>query len=89
MGFVKDMWLSVPGRGSQRAYADKAPLDIVNAVAPFKMMKRSTRIGSRIGRPEKAKERRMQPAPHALFPMGSFGGNDRSMFKLYGTRNER
>jgi DNA polymerase II large subunit len=88
MGMVKDRMLSVPG-ADLGAYADNAPLEVVNAVSPFKVMKRSTRIGARIGRPEKAKERRMQPAPHALFPMGSLGGNDRSMFKLYGLEKRK
>ena len=88
MGLVKDKQLSVPG-ADLNAYADKTPLEMVNAVAPFKIMKRSTRIGARIGRPEKAKERKMQPAPHALFPMGSTGGNARSMFKLYGEEKRK
>jgi len=36
-------------------------------------------IGCRMGRPEKARERRMQPAVHALFPIGSAGGRERSV----------
>jgi DNA polymerase II large subunit len=88
LGFVKDRKLSVPG-SDLSAHADKEPLEMVNAIAPFKVMKRSTRIGGRIGRPEKAKERRMQPAPHALFPVGSLSGNDRSMFRLYGMEKRK
>ena len=34
-------------------------------------------IGCRMGRPEKARERRMQPAVHALFPIGNAGGRQR------------
>lgn len=41
--------------------------------------KAGTRIGCRMGRPEKAKERRMQPAVHVLFPVGKYGGRDRSI----------
>jgi DNA polymerase II large subunit len=36
-----------------------------------------TRIGARMGRPEKAKERKMKPPPHCLFPIGRYGGAQR------------
>ncbi len=58
-------------------------LDFVNANAPFKVMRRSTRIGARIGRPEKAKERLMKPAPNVLFPIGENGGKERNISKAY------
>jgi len=87
LGFAKGGKLSQgPDLG---ALEGKESLDIVNSLSPFKVMRRSTRIGGRIGRPEKAKERKMQPAPHALFPVGNFGGNDRSMFRLYGTEKRK
>ncbi|MEA2074977.1 MAG: DNA polymerase II large subunit [Euryarchaeota archaeon] len=41
--------------------------------------KAPTRIGMRMGRPEKSKERRMKPAPHSLFPLGEYGGKNRSL----------
>lgn len=34
-------------------------------------------IGTRVGRPEKSKERLMKPAPHSLFPIGNDGGTRR------------
>ncbi len=40
-----------------------------------------TRIGSRMARPEKAKERRMKPPPHVLFPIGKNGGPQRLIDK--------
>jgi len=43
-------------------------------------------IGCRMGRPEKAKERRMQPAVHALFPIGEAGGRERSVNAAAETR---
>jgi DNA polymerase II large subunit len=58
-------------------------LEFANANAPFKIMKRSTRIGARIGRPEKAKERLMKPAPNVLFPIGENGGKERNISKAY------
>lgn len=41
--------------------------------------KAPTRIGVRMGRPEKSRERRMKPAPHAIFPLGTYGGKNRSL----------
>lgn len=39
--------------------------------------KAPTRIGARMGRPEKARERMMKPPVHALFPVGGAGGSQR------------
>ena len=61
----------------------KDSLKFVNSLSPFRIMKRSTFIGARIGRPEKSKERLMKPAPHVLFPIGSYGGNERNITKAY------
>lgn len=55
-------------------------LDAVNSVSPVKIMaKAPTYLGARVGRPEKSKERKMKPAPHALFPIGTNGGNRRNI----------
>ncbi|MGD0729301.1 MAG: DNA polymerase II large subunit, partial [Candidatus Micrarchaeaceae archaeon] len=64
-------------------------LDAVNISAPFKIMKRATRIGGRIGRPEKAKERLMKPAPSVLFPVAEYGGKERSIFKAYNNEKKK
>ncbi len=40
--------------------------------------KGGTRIGGRMGRPGKSKPRKMNPPPHALFPLGEAGGSRRS-----------
>lgn len=57
--------------------ADDA-LAYVAALAGFPVRARGpTRIGARMGRPEKAAPRKMQPAPHALFPLGKEGGPQR------------
>ena len=54
------------------------PLVYVSALAGFPIRARGpTRIGARMGRPEKAAPRRMQPAPHVLFPLGKDGGQQR------------
>jgi len=52
--------------------------DYVNKHSPIRIRKKSgTYIGARMGRPEKAKERKMQPAVHSLFPIGASGGKER------------
>ena len=43
--------------------------------------KAPTYIGARMGRPEKAMERRMKPPVHGLFPIGQDGGKSRSINK--------
>jgi DNA polymerase II large subunit len=66
-----------------KTVAGGSGLDFVNANAGFVVMRRSTRIGARIGRPEKAKERLMKPAPNMLFPIGESGGKERNVSKAY------
>jgi len=54
------------------------PLAFVSALAGFPVKARGpTRIGARMARPEKAAPRKMQPAPHSLFPIGHEGGPQR------------
>jgi len=50
-------------------------LDIINNLSSVKMRDKSgTFIGARMGRPEKAKMRKMTGSPHLLFPVGDEGG---------------
>jgi len=50
----------------------------VERFSPIKLRRKSgTYIGARMGRPEKAKERKMQPPVHSLFPIGNYGGKER------------
>ncbi|MCQ4333543.1 DNA-directed DNA polymerase II large subunit [Natronomonas sp. F2-12] len=52
----------------------------VNEVAPFEVRERApTRIGSRMGRPEKSEKRDLSPAVHTLFPIGEAGGAQRNV----------
>jgi DNA polymerase II large subunit len=59
---------------------DKKPLELINQFLPV-YAKAPTYIGGRMGRPEKAKERKMDGSPHVLFPTGSF--KNRSVSKQY------
>jgi DNA polymerase II large subunit len=54
------------------------PLALVSYLAGVQVRARApTRVGARMGRPEKAKERKMKPPPHVLFPVGAVGGSQR------------
>lgn len=58
----------------------KDVLEIVNAVSGITVRAKAlSRIGARMGRPEKAKERKMSPPPHVLFPVGVAGGKTRDI----------
>jgi len=68
------------------AIVDAGPLDGSNSLdAVSKAMgievraKAVTRIGTRMARPEKAKERKMNPPVHVLFPVGKDPGSKREM----------
>jgi len=54
-------------------------LEAINKLCPVKIKDKSgTFIGSRMGRPEKAKMRKLTGSPHVLFPVGKEGGRLRS-----------
>ncbi|MEK6892394.1 MAG: DNA polymerase II large subunit, partial [Nanoarchaeota archaeon] len=54
-------------------------LEIINSISDIKLRDKSgTFIGARMGRPEKAKVRKMDGEPHTLFPIGKEGGKMRS-----------
>ena len=59
------------GENAHRAVAEVAPFDLRER-AP-------TRIGNRMGRPEKSEQREMSPAVHTLFPIGEAGGSQRDV----------
>lgn len=68
--------------------ASKKPLDLVNELSAIRIKaKAPTYIGARMGRPEKAKERKMDGSPNGLFPTGSF--KNRSLMKQYRTLKSR
>lgn len=57
---------------------EKHTLDALNKVSPIEIKNKAPAyIGTRVGRPEKSKERLMRPAPHGLFPIGNYGGSRR------------
>ncbi|MDR3063167.1 MAG: DNA polymerase II large subunit, partial [Methanobrevibacter sp.] len=53
-------------------------IEAINSISDVKIMNKApSYIGSRVGRPEKSKERLMKPAPHVLFPIDTQGGTRR------------
>ncbi|WP_121744197.1 DNA polymerase II large subunit [Natronorubrum halophilum] len=55
-------------------------IETVNEVAPFAVRERApTRVGNRMGRPEKSESRDLSPAVHTLFPIGEAGGTQRNV----------
>ena len=62
----------------------------VNEVAPFDVRERApTRIGNRMGRPEKSESRDLSPAVHTLFPIGEMGGSQRDVGEAARGRNDQ
>jgi len=58
----------------------KSVLEILNSVSKVKIMDTvGMPIGTRLGRPEKAKMRKLKGSPHALFPVGLQGERLRSI----------
>ena len=52
-------------------------MELVNILAPYKVMRKvGVYIGARMARPEKAKEREMQPKIQCLFPIGHDSNRD-------------
>ena len=69
----------VPPEAREWGGGDDA-MKAVEAVAPFAVQERApTRIGNRMGRPEKSESREMSPAVHTLFPIGEAGGSQRDV----------
>ncbi len=66
----------------EEAYSGaKNSMELVNSFGIRVREKAPTYIGLRMGRPEKAKERKMSPAVNVLFPIGSYGGKTREVEK--------
>ncbi len=60
----------------------KNGLEVIEKIAEVKIRdKVGTYIGARMGRPEKAKMRKMKGRPHMLFPVGQEGGRMRNFME--------
>ena len=64
----------------EKEFVWKIPLEIVNHYSSFKIKnKGGDFVGTRMGRPEKAKLRKLTGSPNVLFSIGSEGGRLRSV----------
>jgi len=67
-----------------RLYAETpdTPLEIVRSLSGLDVREKvGVYVGARMGRPEKAKERKMSPYIHGLFPVENAGGPQRDILK--------
>jgi len=80
-GVLARTWRPADLSDAARSYADgDNAIEAVNEIAPFTVRERApTRIGNRMGRPEKSEKRELSPAVHTLFPIAEAGGNQRSV----------
>ncbi|WP_290813282.1 DNA polymerase II large subunit [Halovivax sp.] len=80
-GRVERTWDDADLSERARTWADgENAVAAVNEVAPFEVRERApTRIGNRMGRPEKSERRDLSPAVHTLFPIGEAGGPQRNV----------
>lgn len=68
------------GKLAGEEFKDKSVLDSVNLLSKYKIKdKAGTFIGCRMGRPEKAKLRKLIGSPSVLFPVGVEGGRFKSV----------
>ena len=61
-------------------------IELINLISDIKIRSKfSSSISVRVGRPEKAAERKMKPPIHVLFPVGNKGGPMRDILKASGS----
>jgi len=75
--------LGIENLNLRKQWDDIRETDVLEAVSRISGIcvrpRAPTRIGARMGRPEKSNKREMKPAPHVLFPVGDAGGKTRSL----------
>ncbi|TKX79337.1 DNA-directed DNA polymerase II large subunit [Halorubrum sp. SD626R] len=78
---LRKTWSSADLSADAREWADgDNAVRAVNEMAPFEIRERApTRIGNRMGRPEKSESRDLSPAVHTLFPITEAGGPQRDV----------
>jgi len=78
---LRKTWGESDLSAAARNWADgENAVKAVNEVAPFEVRERApTRIGNRMGRPEKSESRDLSPAVHTLFPINEAGGPQRDV----------
>ncbi len=63
--------------------ASETPIAIIRKLSGVDVREKSpVHVGARMGRPEKARERKMSPYVHGLFPVGNEGGPQRDIIRI-------
>ncbi|MDP2717203.1 MAG: DNA polymerase II large subunit, partial [Candidatus Micrarchaeota archaeon] len=77
------LWLQLGVMNAAQDPADAAsPIEFVRKLCPVPVRdKAGVFVGTSMGRPEKSRERKMQPAVNVLFPVGMAGGKLRDVTK--------
>ena len=69
----------------RRKYGNLSTMEAINDISAFRIMPKATYyIGMRVGRPEKAKQRKMKPPVNLLFPVGNLRGRSRMISRANG-----
>jgi len=77
---IEDRFNEISLKVKEEIAKEKNILEIVNSLSSLAIRDKSgTFIGARMGRPEKAKLRKLAGSPHVLFPVGEEGGRLRSV----------
>ena len=89
MGVMVDR--KITGEKFESLFDEKKPLlELLSQLSGMKIMPKSpTYIGSRMGRPEKARERRMKKSVNVLFPVGVSVDKNASISKVYSRMKQR
>jgi DNA polymerase II large subunit len=88
---LRKTWETDDLSAGARSWADgENAVKAVNEVAPFDIRERApTRIGNRMGRPEKSESRDLSPAVHTLFPINEAGGPQRDVAEAANVMDDR
>jgi len=89
MGIMVDR--KITAEKFESLFDEKKPvLELLSEISGMKIMPKSpTYIGSRMGRPEKARERRMKKSVNVLFPVGLSIDKNASITKVYNRMKAR
>lgn len=81
-GFILDLEDTIDNLQSEKSEYKANVIKLINLISTVKIRSKfSSSISVRVGRPEKAAERKMKPPIHVLFPVGSRGGPMRDLLK--------
>ncbi|VVB67075.1 DNA polymerase II large subunit [Candidatus Norongarragalina meridionalis] len=82
LGVLSERALSMKRFDAAFSDKEKDAMQLVCELSGMRVMRKAgTYIGASMGRPEKTRERRMEPPVHVLFPIGQLGGASRDIVR--------